>query len=710
MRRHLKEDNTDLKAGLRRVSIVFICLLFFNSSFSQTPVNGFCKINSFPVFHGYNHILISDLNFDTSDDLILYSPAQKSLVLIEGNDEGSFLDYKIVNTPFTFSYLQKYFDYTSGSEQYVFTSRKLRTAGVFNFSSFGRFNLFAKHKFDSFPENIEIGDVENNGDKEFLISGSGFDGISLLSFSNYSLTSEKIFENSIYSEAIFIDLSNDGYLDISAHNIFDNTVDFFYNDKSGKFAKVRSIPVAPDFTELQAYDVNEDSFTDLICTKGKSIKIIFGDFNSRYDSSLTVPTVFKPDRLIISDLNADKKPDIAYIDTTANILSICFGKSSNSFYPELQYAKRNGLKDLKTFETGNGKGLVLISNKGKIYTITNICTPVEDVNIIPAIEPSALAKFDFGNNKINDFCFIDKFTNTLNLLINDKNNEPEKYYSIPVSDNHKKIIVDDKHAFKKGFYCYSPDEKLIEVITFDFNKDKIETHQIYTNGNIEDLNINHKKDVVEIYVLFKKKNGFYLGEYEFHDFRFNYRAYPRIDENVITGSLLAGKTPIVNYWKEDNDRLKFISAVVDTDSISDSVKGFVEKPEISYSIRMINDINSKTIISFINSGMNYFTVVSNDSMFNISNKVTNNFKLTGENKIVAGRNFKLINTFAVFYSSVDKSFFKVSFINDGKNIKEKKLFDAVNVSDFIISDIGDGDNYFVFTNEKEGYIRLKHLR
>ena len=70
-----------------------------------------------------------------------------------------------------------------------------------------------------------------------LISGSAFDGLSLLSESGEKLIEEKIEERTIYTDAIFVDLNNDNVPDIAGFNLITNSVVLFYNYGNGTFRK-----------------------------------------------------------------------------------------------------------------------------------------------------------------------------------------------------------------------------------------------------------------------------------------------------------------------------------------------------------------------------------------------------------------------------------------------------------------------------------------
>ena len=568
MKKPLKEDKTGLRTELKKFSFLFLWLSFFSFAFPQVPINGFCELKSFPAFPNYDRLLMSDLNYDSFKDIILYSAEQNSLVIIDGEEKGTFSDYKIEKAFYHFTTIKTIFDYGSGSEQFVFTSRNSRSAGIFNFSSFGRFNLIDTLTFDSFPENVEIADIENNGDEEFLISGSGFNGLSILFFEKGTLNEHKIVKNSSYSEAVFCDLSNDGYTDIAAHNIFDNSIEFFYNDGNGQFTKVRSIPASSGLSGLVARDINMDNYTDLVCTIGKSIKVIFGDFQSSYNESFTVNTHLYPDLLIFSDFNNDKLTDIAYTDTTEGILSICYGKYPGGFYPEILYLRRKGLSGFDLFDNIDIEGMILLSRKGEIYTITKLNELNDQSNVLPAVEPSAISYFDLRGDGILDLCYIDNFSSSLNFVINNRKGTPGYFYTADISETHSNIVVDDYDQNRKKFFCYTADSKMIEIVDYNFEENNYDIAQLYIAGKIKDIDVKHTGDSTNVLVLFEKGNELQLADYVNYNSQVEYKSHLKIDRNVYEPQLSYYNIPKLYYWKEGDGNYGLIEVKLFPDSVS----------------------------------------------------------------------------------------------------------------------------------------------
>ena len=156
------------------------------------------------------------------------------------------LSIKEYSLPFEISQLEPL--KTKG--RYVFSSRKNRLLGLINISENETPKIISKLEFDSFPDNINVGDVNNSGIQEFLVSGSGFDGISLIYQYKEELSESKVIGGSSFCFSTLIDLSNDGFYDIVACNLLERSLQFYYNDGEGNFNLIRSLPSDKKFYSI----------------------------------------------------------------------------------------------------------------------------------------------------------------------------------------------------------------------------------------------------------------------------------------------------------------------------------------------------------------------------------------------------------------------------------------------------------------------------
>ena len=715
MRKLLKGERTGSITKLARLSVILFCLLCFNSAFPQIPINGFCNLNSFPSFTGYTQLTTYDVNDDSYQDIIIYSPNHNSIIIAEGKDNFEFTDYKIINVPYYLSNLIPLGEESAYSMDYVFTSRKSRTAGIFNIPVSGDFNPIAEIEFDSFPENISAADINKDGYSEYLISGSGFNGLSVLFFKDDELTETKINLNQSYSEAVFADVSNDGYPDITAFNLFSNSIDIFYNDGTGHFELIRQIDPDANVESIQSIKVNNDEYIDIVYTAGNSFNILFGDFRSAFDSSLVISTQYNPHQYLIGDFNSDIYNDFAYIDTTYGLVSVIFGKDGNQFYDELLYVKKAGIINLSLLSSYTSVGLALLNYNGAISTISKLSSLQDDMEIVPAIEASVISSFDYGNDDVPDISYIDDFSNSINILINDRNGTPVRFYSEIISGEHNSIKVNDAHSYKKVFYAYSRGNKILEAIKVDFISNKVESHQLYAPGSIEDIEIYKSKRTEKIYLAYQRSGYLRFGEYNYKNSEYVLREYATIDSNVIAAKIFSSNETILNYWKTTGDSLQSIEVKISSRGINYTHRGKIDIiPE--YSINFLTQFSSDQYnpISFalFNSDTQFFGIVSDKSMFNISKPIGYQYDFVADKTslLYCEGSKQFIDSNAMLYIWRDGYFNKLEINDFGNELILTGLFDAKQVMDFIVQDYTNENKYLIYSQQSEGFLSLQRLK
>jgi hypothetical protein len=377
--------------------------------------------------------------------------------------------------------------------------------------------------------------------------------------------------------------------------------------------------------------------------------------------------------------------------------------------------KKEGLTDLHLFRQHNSNSLILLNKAGEIFIVSRLFSLPDEANLIPALQPSTINKFDLGNDGITDFCYIDVQTNTINFLINDVTGIPKNFYSVSVSADHKLIVVDDEEPFSKGFYCYSPDGKMLEIINYDFLLNKPEIDQLYSPGIIKDLELHRTDELVHIFTAYEKNNVMHIREYEHHDFRYTFMDYPQLEKDVADVELVISDQPRAYFYKLDSDSIRITEANLQSKSIEYKQIGVLSintNPLITSFSQYLLGKKSPKILSLLNSDPTFFSVVSNDSVFNIMVQIfkQNIFDVGKGIEFYFNTNNQLEFWSMIIYSPEDRSFNRVDIKNQGQELSVTKLFDSDKPTDFIVQKIISDKKYLIYTQKSEGYISLKRLK
>jgi len=712
--KRLSGEKTDSEIGQLKNSFILLLLLFTSLSYSQIPINGFCFQKNYSLPNDYNEIISADLNSDGNDELIFYSAALKRLGIYTGvlGEQNGLKEFEL---NFEISQLKQLMNKSGEAKLFAAVERKLRKISLMYISIDSLSAKIGEIEFDSYPENIFTEDIDSNGYDEILVSGSGFDGLSILFRSNSGIGERKIIVGTSFSEAIFMDLNDDGYHDVLAFNILENSLQFFINNTNGIFRLSRSIQYSEKINLLQSSDLNKDGLKDIVYAVGNRIEILFGDFEAAYKNKYSIKLEDIPAAIQIGDFNGDKVSDLA-IGKDKSRLSIFFGKKSGEFHSRIPYLENSNLTTFTRFKFGMAENIACIFDSGQLTIIKSEKELGEDMNLVPAIRAGAVKAFDNEKDGIPDIAFIEEYDNSLKIFLSNKNGIPSILCSIQLADDHKEILVDEFFKSTKIFYCYSKGGPLLEVFRYKFISNKLDRKQLYAPGEILDVALQRiDSTFVNIYLVYTKHSKLYLGKFENKDLSVTFREYPFIDRNVSSAELFIGDEPEVYYWRSEGESFQFKKANIKSGPYS--FRSYFEIPrskETEINLYGADSYSSEysTVVSLVrNESENHLLVIAADQ-FSISNQI---FNTTEQNVKDFGSGFfgetsiKDITNFTV-NSADDNYIYKMIYREKEKTYSLNQMFAAENVSDYFFARL-DRKNYFlVYSNNKESYISIKSLK
>lgn len=707
--KHLFVEKTALRLELRILSF-FLLLISTDFSFAQIPVNGFCKLNAFPVDAGLNSVLTFNYNRDAFPDLFLYNPRMKKVSVLKGQGSGEFGYERKFNLPAFISNIQPVFNSNNEIDSYAFISRADRTFGVYTFSHTGQPSLKLSHKFPTYPDGVSSADINGNGKSEYMIYGGSFDGISILSFTDGALSEEKIMTGTSFSHARFVDLNNNGMKDIAAYNLFNGMIHFLFNNGDGVFREARKIPFYSSISQLDFFYANKDPFYDLIISSGNSIKIYYGDFRSAYDSTVTITTRYPVDDFVVGDFNADGFFDITYLSKDAGIIATVFGKSQGSFHKEFFHLQREKIQSIALYSSRTVNGVVYSTGRGEAGLISQFNSFEPEAELAAALNPGSINYFDNQKNGIADIVFIDQSINTLNLLTRNINGVPDKLFSTLLFGNHQKILVDDNQSQIKSFYCYSVGARLIEIKTFNTTSEEVIREQIYVPGNLVDFKIiNHSGNNPLFFTVYTKDDQTFFCELKKSGTTYQLSQIRLSGVKVLNAEIIPSPKPIVYFWTKENNQLNLTKADLSSGKPVTTIRQSIEvsKAEIVSVVYPPAKTNEYLLLSFIRAGeRNYTSVVNHKSEELISlPRQISDFRIKNKNHL----SFDEANS-VFFYDDEKNSIRKIELSSDHKRIRILDIFKNISLTDFIIKNLNLRDRHLIYSNKEKKTISINKLQ
>jgi len=712
MRKHCKGEKIDLKIEPKLRTLLFI-LVFSYQAFAQIPINGFCNYNNFKIPSEYTSLVPVNFNKDKFNDLIIFNNSNKNYLSIEGFD-NEFGRLRYLKSTFEISNIVGITNNDFREKYFAFTSRKGRSSGIISFNKYGRIKVEKILKLNSYPENLSVADINHDGKSEILISGSSFEGLSIITQNWHGLEEKKILSKNTFNEAVFVDLNDDDRADIVAYSAVERSMYFFFNDGYGRLNLLRTIPIAENLITLKTKDLDSDGYNDIIYSTDKSFKIFWGDSVSSYDSISEIITSKIPDKFILGDYNVDGKIDIAYLDKRISSISILYSKGNREFYEEIPYLRKKNINDLVNYSSSINNGIMAIADDGNMYNFSVINTYEDNSNLLIGGTPATLNYFDYKKDGITDIVFIDSTYNNLNLLVRGNSKKPILFYSYPLFEKHDKIFVDDEDPYIKTFYCYSSSKKVVEIIKYNFDQIGITRNSLYTSGKILSLDIKKdRKNIDKIYINYLKGGSLALNINFIQDIRILNSDYPNLDDSVLTAILSFSDSLDIFYWQKRSDKLNLKEI---------SIKNVTPLPLTKYSTNSLNSVlyfktdkyltkkyNFNNLSLIGNNGKNYFVYTTNDTTKILKEKVRNNIKIIKGDIFFMGH-WKLNKRDNIYvYSKAKKEIYRINININDQSFELKKILGDINGYDFFTDYSASFYDNLFYINENNNTISIKHM-
>lgn len=708
MRTHLGEEKIDLKTDLKIFSFLFSLIFLSNSSFAQIPINGFTNFSEIKIIAGQNRFFSLNYNKDFYSDILVYNQENKTAFLLTGKPNLKFSKPQKLYFRFEPNFFKPIYNYQNQIIEYAFTSRKSRIFGLINFNQYGYPRISKIIKTSSYPNRIDVANVNLDNSNDYLISGEAFEGLSIISERNNQLVEKKLFRNHSFLDALFFDINGDEYIDILAYDLISQNLFFIYNKDGERFQIERELYINQRVNKFQIIDINFDGYKDLLFSTDNGLLIYYNDNLRVFNQSLFIRTSSAISNFTVGDFNHDGNFDIICHSSSGNYLSIIFAKNPDDFFEEIILDFGSHIDEVMPFFSRFIYGVASLSKNGLIKIVSEFTSFNEDVNLIYGIKPLAVQTFDLNNNSLSDFVFIDRFDNKLKFILRNNRGIPSQYFQLDLKGMHSEVFILRKSVSEIIFYCYSLNERLIEIIEIDFNSFNFKKNFVYADGKIQDLWSSNVNGSGEIKILYSKENKLNYGILKLSlDKKYNLVKYPLVNDNFLSANILPENENKILYWnKTDSSFILY--------SVNYLLENKQEKKLYSiYSkedVKLFNSIpkqvkNYDYFASLIQtSDKKYLLIFSLDFNVLIKSELLTNHSLMPDRPLISDN-----EGFLYFYDSELNQIFRIIYVKRLNSLIIRPVFENLKVLELEVSKLDKKNKHLIFIDSYDQKIKIRQL-
>jgi len=443
---------------------------------------------------GYSTIKTADLNNDTFMDIIVRSWNSTNQLVYLNKGHGTFGDpalYPVAKYYDDFHIIDLNNDGYSDLLSVGYSQRKFYTMLNNGDGSFAGETSYEAQNILMFAY---TGDLDNDGYQDLVFSHWDSAGMTVfLNKGDGSFDGYNIYGDDFVSDFLFVDMNNDGYLDILGQDYWSEIyyeLTLFINNKDGSF---------------------------------RDGQIYYVPFN--------YPSYYFTGRAISKsgDINGDGYPDLVCEGNALGIITVLPSNGDGTLYKPAEGIQfENYIKDIKTGDLNNdGLNDLLVTELLGSGALSIFQTTVmlnsgdENFNRGQSLEAGNILELvDVNNDEYPDILSNDTFTNTnLQVFLNDGDGTYADPQTFPVSQTFNGITSDDLNGdgYVDLILNYQGEEKLLMVLFNNgdgtFGNEATYDVSYWSDVTLADLNNDGYPDLIDYHSWWNVDYLDYIGVY-----------------------------------------------------------------------------------------------------------------------------------------------------------------------------------------------------
>lgn len=407
-------------------------------------------------------VVVSDLNGDSKQDLVVANSYGNTVSVLLGNGDGTFqpsVDYGVQSGPSAvvvgnFS--------GNGSPDVIAANAGTSTVTVLLGDGTGAFPT--RQDFPSVVGTwaVSTGDFDGDGIPDIVTANNDRNTVSILlgkGDGTFQPHVEYPTGNTPYEAAVG-DFNGDGKLDLATANEQGTSVSILLGNGDGSFQPHMDYAAGINPFSIAAGDFNGDGKLDLVTANvgasldAGTITVLLGNGDGTFQPPVPYSTGIFPYSVTVGDFNGDYKLDIAVANNCGNdthcqsvgSVSIFLGNGDGTFQPQVPYNVENAPVSVVTGDFNKDGNLDLAVTNSKSSTVSILLgngdgTFQPDMGYVTEAGPNSVAVGDFNGDGKVDLVTTDG--GTASVLLGNGDGTFQNHVDFEVGAGSLSVIVAD---------------------------------------------------------------------------------------------------------------------------------------------------------------------------------------------------------------------------------------------------------------------------
>ncbi|CAF2417401.1 unnamed protein product [Rotaria sp. Silwood2] len=389
-------------------------------------------------------VAIYDFNNDDQLDVLVNNFDDDSLLLLTGNDDGTFKQATIFSTGSKSAPKDLGIgDFNNDNRMDIVTANYgSDSIGILLAQDNGTFSnvtiYFMNH--GSKPWSVAVGDFNNDSQLDIVTANHGSGGLGIyLGYGDGTFANVTTYSTDIIVEPISVavgDVNNDNRLDVVITDYASNNVGVLLGHGDGTFldATTYSVGIFSGPAAVCLVDLNNDNHLDLVVSTidGGFISVFLGYGNGAFQEIATYSTSSTSALyyVAIADFNNDHQHDFVVTDAVNDEIIIFYGYGNGSFQLARRYSTGFGSKPyaITTVQLQNKTQrdiVVTLWGTGNIGIFTEYAAAEfsnrKTYSTGSAPQPYSITVGNFNDDSYVDIAIVNSGTDNLDILFNSGN-------------------------------------------------------------------------------------------------------------------------------------------------------------------------------------------------------------------------------------------------------------------------------------------------